>query len=570
MSQRAKTPEQFLRENLDFTESTIIEFDQIGVVSLRGEAIHENAHFKLSITRNDEVTCLKKSLYTGTISLLSQVSGSVMCSEARRKNREQKGLPCDDAKSTYATTKFQLNSTDVQDFVDVLNKRMTGLFLRNKAQFDSDFLKMITADDITPLVAFEYYGRDFIASEYSHLPAEKREKHLEKLRITLGLLPNRPFLGISKKDVNKSFAGKKVSAVSITLCDCFFVYLVRCNAFRSNRAAGSPFRNVSATTTSAASARRKELSSLSIPDAVYANLFQRLSESHSLEGIALALMLSGFSYTDLTRLRLQDIEFVDKYDDFALVHLFKEELVSAKHDYSRPCIPDVARYLKAAVNAIVANNPDNNILKRPILERDDGNPLTNKDLSLLANNWLVLAGYRESLSMPGRNPDNELISLDLLRTNYRNRLSVKAGLANDFDTFNFLSGLQLRSSTFTHYESHTSPEAQYRLYTILKSLDIPRTIPKKRTSENERERTIYAVPTTTADAAVLSGSITLQPGEMIIIRCPHGVSGSVSAQGVGHSSSRRKGRKRAATGQANTVCFDGQSLCSTPCGDIAR
>lgn len=102
-----------------------------------------------------------------------------MCSEARRKNREQKGLPCDDAKSTYATTKFQLNSTDVQDFVDVLNKRMSGLFLRNKAQFDSGFLKMITADDITPLVAFEYYGRDFVASEYAIFPP-KREKNTLK------------------------------------------------------------------------------------------------------------------------------------------------------------------------------------------------------------------------------------------------------------------------------------------------------------------------------------------------------------------------------------------------------
>lgn len=101
----------------------------------------------------------------------------------------------------------------------------------------------------------------------------------------------------------------------------------------------------------------------------------------------------------------------------------------------------------------------------------------------------------------------------------------------------------MRSSTYTHYESHTSPEAQYRLYTILKALELEKPIRRATAHRATNDGYVYtATPKTNHEVAQVFGTITLQPGERIKIVCPHGVTGRIEAMPV-KSNNREKGEE---------------------------
>ena len=154
------------------------------------------------------------------------------------------------------------------------------------------------------------------------------------------------------------------------------------------------------------------------------------------------------------------------------------------------------------------------------------------DIVQTANNLLVRAGYTDPLWKTGRpSKRDEPIPVRLLQTNYQRMLNSRCGLSDDPDTASFLSGLQFQSSTYTNYESHTSPEAQYRLYTILQPLSVEHKLRKPKELRNTKDGQIYtAGPGTNHEVAQVFGRIQLPPGESITIRCPHGVTGSIKFQ----------------------------------------
>lgn len=107
-------------------------------------------------------------------------------------------------------------------------------------------------------------------------------------------------------------------------------------------------------------------------------------------------------------------------------------------------------------------------------------------------------------------------------------LISKAGLKDDADTYHFLAGLVYRSSTYSNYESHTSPEAQYRLYTILQPLSTEKTIRQIAEHHQAEDKMIYrAVPKSNREVAQILGKIVLNPGEHVRIRVPHGITGRI-------------------------------------------
>ena len=110
-------------------------------------------------------------------------------------------------------------------------------------------------------------------------------------------------------------------------------------------------------------------------------------------------------------------------------------------------------------------------------------------------------------------------------------LISKAGLKDDADTYHFLAGLVYRSSTYTNYESHTSPEAQYRLYTILQSLNVEKPIRQITERHCTEDKLVYrAVPKTNHEATQVLGTIVLRPGEEIRVRVPHGITGRIESR----------------------------------------
>lgn len=248
-----------------------------------------------------------------------------------------------------------------------------------------------------------------------------------------------------------------------------------------------------------------------------------LSKKYISTYCAIALLASGFSREDIYGLKWSDCEFT-KDKDFVIIHIQREYAGISKHDFSRPATIDTARYLNKAYQALSAD--DDTINEKYIFPKEDRKKI---DLSNEVNNILVRAGFDGKLALPGRPGDGvESIPITVLQNNYRRMLYAKAGLKDDPDTLAFLSGQLLKSSTYTNYESHTSPEAQKRLFTILKPLAVEEKITKKSGVKKKNEKQLYlGVPKTTHEVARVSGSIDLPSGKSIIIRVNHGGTGYI-------------------------------------------
>ena len=102
-----------------------------------------------------------------------------------------------------------------------------------------------------------------------------------------------------------------------------------------------------------------------------------------------------------------------------------------------------------------------------------------------------------------------------------------AGLKNDPDTFNYLCGNIYKSSTYINYESHVSPEAMRKYYTILKAIAVEK--PIRGLSEACDQNTFIARPNKTSEIAMLKASVFLNDGDKLRIICPHGVTGAIEA-----------------------------------------
>ena len=249
-------------------------------------------------------------------------------------------------------------------------------------------------------------------------------------------------------------------------------------------------------------------------------------------------MASGFSLGDISGLKWKDIEIVKGYDDFVVVHIARDQVQVSIHDFSRPVIPDVARYLKRVYREL-DKRLDPGVLAETYVvtaisideefEPDHKfKPAESKEITNEAQNLLARAGFRSTFTEPGRPGGKEPIPATILRSNYQRLLQQKAGLKNDPDTYYFLIGQVFGGSTSTSYESHVSPEARDRMYAILKPLSVERKVKRVDFLEKtENKLIVRAVPENNHEVALLNGQISILPRTRVTIRILHGLTGSV-------------------------------------------
>lgn len=517
----------------DDTEELDILSDDEGLVRIKGTVTLSDAIFKISIRRHiDENTISgdgkqlpRKPLYTGTISMVSPLDGSVLLSETKRRAREAAHRPYKN-KDIYASKKFSCDTADIETIASGILRQVEKLFLENEEQYTETRLKYMSPEMLTPLIASTKYADDFLAAAYPSSSLERHDKRKRVIQKIFAKLPNKPMCKLRPRDINNLIKQNHITAENVHLCWLFWEYLLN---FR--KCSGkNPFPADSAREPSFESQDKKAFTSSELSQEVFDKVLFIINKKLSTVYCAVVLLLSGFSMEDIFSLKWGEIEFVPDYDDFAIIHIRKEYVVVAKHDYSRPAIPDAAKYLRRVYEDLCEKHgiEDVNSCHVATTEASLNKPLDRKILAEAANNVLVRAGYVGRLSTAGRPGENEPIPITLLRTNYQRMLYAKCGLRDDPDTFSFLSGVQFKSSTYMNYESHTSPEAQYRLYTILKPLSVEERIKKPVKSRETKSGLVYtAVPNTNHEATQVIGHICLAPGESITIRCPHGVTGRI-------------------------------------------
>ena len=537
----------------DDVEELKVTRDNEGILSVTGRATLSNTLYKITIYRNDPLAedstsagedssgedipskkgkkTSKKPLYTGTISIVSLESNNVLISEAKKR---KKGITEDlstkkrsELKSLYASITFRCNCADENIIASRLRRQVDKLYLENEAQLNAEWAKTMTPDQVTPSFAAEKYMDDYLSLTSGTYNPDLYDAKKRKIQKVFKLLPSIPFSKLSPREVSAILKRENVPSGNIELCHRFVDYLIS----RKKCTGKNPFPSESSKPISYERLNKNAFSSHEISREVFEKMFQLINNKISTVYCGIALLASGFTLVDLDDLKWGDIEFVPGYNDFAVIHIRRDQLIVAKHDFSRPAIPDTAMYLRKVYDKLCEEHGAEVVKAWYVVttEHSKNKPLDHKALTEEVNNILVRAGYVGRLVSPGRpNSDQEPIPLSLLRTNYQRRLFSDAGLANDADTANFLSGILLESSTFINYESHTSPEALYRLYKVLKPISVEAPIKQPRKERETKNALIYtAAPKTNHEVVRPSGTIELKPGDKIIIRIPSGAHGHI-------------------------------------------
>jgi len=520
-----KREESILRRTLGDTEELRVEVDDQGIREIRGIAVVQGVSFSISISRSASGNTTPKRedhaptyryLYNGTISVLDPASTKVMLSEAKRRQKEEKGKPYQH-KDVYASKKLRCDSAAPQVIANSILNKMRALIEENKSQLDQALMKAMTPDQLTLPFAVEQYCFDFLRRSFPKAPPEANNKRAGQLKRTLSKFPMTPIVKLNTRTVNSILKEIKASEECIRLCFLFVEYLLELHKYSGK----NPFVLPAAREISKGNAFKQQ----ELGDAVFTEMFRLLNKELSGMNVIIALNASGFPFEDIKQLTWDDIEFIKGYRDFGIVHIRREYAAVSKHDFSRPMILDSALFIHKVYKELKTRRPESLDDEKIWL---DG--LKNETVNNEIRNLLVRAGFAGSFSTPGR-PDADQIDVParILQTNYQRMLAAKCGLKDDPDTLSFLSGTMFRSSTYTNYESHTSPDAALRLYQILKPLSTEKKLDKlSGSSRTKGGMAVYEIwPKTNHEAARVTTKVRLKPGQSLSIRSEHGAHGIV-------------------------------------------
>lgn len=516
-----------IARGFDDIEELQITQDKFGIVLIKGAAYRDNVGYKISIKRTADTWVeeherkKRKPLYTGTISILDPASSHVMLSNAKKERKNENGKAFKN-KDIYASIKFECDSADEGKIACILTRQIDTLFDGNKGQLKDAAKKMMLPDHLTPQSAAGQYSNEFLRLYYSESSSENNEERQNKIAKTLSVLPCVPICKLKAREVSAFFDDNNVTTANRELCSHFFDFLIA-----TEKCAGkNPIITSDSKETSTNAILRAAFSQQGLGSAVFTKMFELINNRISSLYCVIVLLASGFPLQDIRNLKWKDLDFVKGFRDFVIAHIQRDYTAISKHDFSRPVIPDAALYLRKVYSSFVKERGRDKVNEEWILPRN----MTNADIAEGVNNLLVRAGFSGQTVAKGRPSKSEAIPITILRTNYQHMLNTVAGLKDDPDTFSFLCGVLLKSSTYTSYESHTTPEAQFRLYTILKSISVEKKLKEKSGVEKGKDGWLYkAVPRTNHEVARVTGTIRLRPEERIIIRVPHGVTGVVEA-----------------------------------------
>ena len=238
------------------------------------------------------------------------------------------------------------------------------------------------------------------------------------------------------------------------------------------------------------------------------------------------LLMSGFPQKFISQLKWKDLQ-IDS--DGVFVSNRRDDLAGSMHDFSRDLFEDAAVYISEYYHTQCKQFGEDRVKSCLVLSLiESGKTIPAKAVSNEAKKLLLRAGI-ESDIFSNAHSKKEATSVNILISSYREFLRTKCGLAHDDDTYAFLTGQMLHSSTFASYESHTDPLARARLRQIMAPLSRPRKITKRITTAKEGDMTITRYrPNTSAERVRVTGFITLKPGETLSIYSRYGMEGSIS------------------------------------------
>ncbi len=406
-------------------------------------------------------------------------------------------------------------------------KAAERLYLENAELIQTQVAQCARPDTISPNTAAQLKATACVSLKHNRASEKEREKYVKRIRNCCAKLPAKPMSDYSKGEINRWCTELNIGDNEKKELRVFWQYCIEHGVCAGKNPVEAPVKRRA----TGAANKAKAMRVVELEAYMVEKLYKLLNTPLTDVNVGVGLMLSGFEPKHIVTLKWSDIVF-HKEEDFAVVRLFKDIGANATKNYSRPAVPRVAVMLRKHYLNVLEEVGDDKIKDCYVIRnmRSKQSPYRAQYLVQEATRLINLAGISFRTLDAMRNEDRSFAAArKILYNTYCRHILDNCRLREDPGTANFLLGKSFGlDTTSSSYTAFTSPEAEYRLYYILKILQEDRAIkqPKELKEGNDRIVLTYA-PKRTREFVGITGTLSLAPGEEITIKCPHGVKGYV-------------------------------------------
>lgn len=463
--------------------------------------------------------------YRGRMRLLSPRTGEAMIIQKEQHFAKAGG---EGKKPVLKSDYRQLNlragvsKTEMEAY---LVKTAKAIYADNIRFLLQQLRKSVRPDEVDPITLGELYGGEFIQDKYA---AGNRTETLESkhqmLREMLQDLRQKPICKISSKSVNAAIKSRDYRLRKM-LYD-FFLYCLERNYCEGPIPMEEPILPQVSDTRK----QNKAKTITRVPDRVLERLEPLLLEDASGADCGIALMASGFGAKLVCTKLWGDVIWDSKDPLYVRIRLDRPDVSCAIHNYTRPVIPPAAEVLHKRYESLSTRYTDEELAVMPIVSQktNPGKKMESPALIRESKVALLKAGLDGQILTDAKLGRFDAVPPRLLQKTYEYLLVTKCGLNPEEGTYKFLLGQSISGdTTSTNYVSFTSPAGQRRLYLILKVLQRKRKLEEEPLKvEHQTIQDCYRIsPENTDEWAGMTMEAIVQPGEQLILHCPHGIEG---------------------------------------------
>lgn len=527
-------------------------YNEHDLLTVRGLFFYHGAEFRFSLTQQTK----GRYVMRGTVSVISPADGAVLQLKGREKSEITKKLSVDYIARMEGKRLPELNlsaaiyctSLEIEQIKAAIQKSALRLYKGYAAQIHRALGEVARPDTITPSIAAHKFVDRYLEKNHPNLNTKSCETYRGEILDMCSAMPHIPMKDYSVSTLKKWAAWSDLSNHRKELLRKFWMFCIDSKVCIGK----SPFppkeKKIKSSDTAIEKMGRLSILTIEQQDA----LFELMIRAPTGADCGVALKLWGnYNFKTACSFKWSDVIFASDHDDYVRIKYSRTDLAGATHSYICPLFPAGALILQKRYNELRKIYDEDAIGQMPIVSqaKSPGIGLTPSALTQTATMRLHSIGLTyENLHALHKNNKSVAVSNLILENTYAYCVYVLCDLDDEPGTAKFLLHESLAANvTDDHYTSFTSDEAGERLHTIM-SFVIPDSPIEEVISPismiNGKTKYSY-VPETTRQRVGLVDSYILQPGEELIIKCRHGVTGSASVRALNSDGTlRRKTRKK--------------------------
>jgi len=441
-----------------------------GKTKIEGQYIYYSIPFKFSLASRE----YGRYTFRGTIRALDS-NGNVLKKQGKEaKDILNKYQNSQDEREAYrkldVRKDIQCAFNDDNSIMECIVAGAERLYLENRVLMGVQLEALTSPDTITPFLAAQMYGHDFITEYHPKLVSEQFERATQKLIRDCKRLPAIPLCKLSSIKMKESLKRVGMGRLAQMEVYRFFNFCLEYGIYEGTNPVEKPSKKRKTGRAKQIKATRPDELTCELQDALYRKIEENITSSNA----AVAMFASGIDPKDIVVLKWKDLIFHKEIDDYVVIRIWKESKLSATHDYSRPLVPRSAKILRDYYDAeklkcggnmsekYVFPSPKNKTIKHippaAVIEN------ATRILSYIGVGYGILGQlHRENRKMAA--------ARRILFNTYERNIRDVCNLKDDSGTVNYLLGRSFGSNiTADSYTSFSSGLGLDRLYCIMRVL----------------------------------------------------------------------------------------------------